>query len=87
MVNLTGKGHSSVIGLYAPTDDATPGEKDEFYNQLETTLTSLENRRKIILLEDLNARVGRDGDSNIVISLVEETLNHGQNLLETCEVH
>ena len=43
---------------YLPTNDTTDEIKDEFYNQLQDTLTSCNKHDLIVLMGDLNAKVG-----------------------------
>ncbi|XP_044745151.1 uncharacterized protein LOC123307015 [Coccinella septempunctata] len=87
--NLTIKGHrTTIVGVYGPNDDSNQKEKDDFYTTLDNTLTALGNQREIVVLGDLNARVGRKNGSKIVGIHGEETLNDsGRRLLESCEEH
>ena len=89
VANLTLKGHRvSIIGAYGPNEDAPQVEKDEFYNLLDHTITHLGNQREIVLLGDLNARVGISDDSEIVGRYGEINLNdNGIKLVEICEQH
>ena len=48
----------TVIQKYAPTNDAVDGEKDEFYNQLQDTISSCNRHDMIVLMGDLNAKIG-----------------------------
>ena len=48
----------TVIQTYAPTNDALNEEKDEFYNQLQDTISSCNKHDMIVLMGDLNAKTG-----------------------------
>ena len=48
----------TVIQTYAPTNDATDEEKDEFYNQLQYSVSSCNSHDMIVVMGDLNAKVG-----------------------------
>ena len=47
-----------VIQAYAPTNEAIDDEKDEFYNQLQDSVSSCSRHGMIIVMGDLNAKVG-----------------------------
>ena len=47
-----------VIQAYAPTNEAIDEEKDEFYNQLQDSTSSCSRHDMIIVMGDLNAKVG-----------------------------
>ena len=48
----------TLVNVYAPTLDANEDMKDHFYEQLHSTIQAVPREDKIILLGDLNARVG-----------------------------
>ena len=48
----------TVIQTYEPTNDATDEEKDEFYNQLQDSVSSCNRHDMIVVMGDLNAKVG-----------------------------
>ena len=52
----------TIINVYAPTMDHQEDEKEAFYSQLRTLITSVPEADKLILLGDFNARVGCDHD-------------------------
>ena len=47
-----------VIQAYAPTNEAIDEEKDEFYNQLQDSISSCSRHDMIVVMRDLNAKVG-----------------------------
>ncbi|XP_046991948.1 uncharacterized protein LOC124598308 [Schistocerca americana] len=48
------------VSAYAPTLDSDEDTKNQFYHQLNSTLSKIPIQDKLILLGDFNARVGRD---------------------------
>lgn len=50
----------TVLSAYAPTLDVDEDVKNHFYDQLSATIYSVPSRDKLLLLDDFNARVGRD---------------------------
>ena len=77
----------SVIQVYAPTEDSKNEVKDSFYEQLEGTVRGVPKQVKLVVLGDLNARVGRNvtvwGD---VIGKHGEAVENenGMRLLQFC---
>lgn len=49
-----------IIMCYAPTNDAEEVEKDRFYAQLQATVDKVPKHDMLILMGDLNAKVGSD---------------------------
>ncbi|XP_068738899.1 craniofacial development protein 2-like [Montipora capricornis] len=54
----------TIIQAYAPTNDATPEEKDDFYHQLQTTTDRCNKNDIVIVMGDMNAKVGDDNRIN-----------------------
>ena len=50
----------SVIQVYAPKEDSKNEVEDSFYEQLEGTVKGVPKQDKLAVLENLNARVGRN---------------------------
>ena len=50
----------TVIACYAPTKDAEEEIKDEFYDQLEKEIRTTPRRDVLMVVGDLNARVGEE---------------------------
>ncbi|XP_047111837.1 uncharacterized protein LOC124788611 [Schistocerca piceifrons] len=48
------------VSAYAPTLDSDEDTKNQFYHQLNSTLSKIPIQDKLILLGDFNARMGRD---------------------------
>ena len=84
------EGPVTLISAYAPTLSASPEIKDEFYERLSSTLSSIPSTEQVVLLGDFNARVGSDSDSwptclgQFGVGKMNE---NGQRLLEFCTYH
>ena len=50
----------SVVQAYAPKNDAMDKEKDKFYNQLQDTVSSCNRNDMIVVMGDLDAKVGNN---------------------------
>ncbi len=50
----------TIIACYAPTKEAEEDEKDEFYEQLEEEILTTPRHDVLMVIGDLNARVGED---------------------------
>ena len=59
----TTKGPVTLVSVYAPMLSATPDAKDEFYENLASTIRNIPSTEQLVLLGDFNARVGADNDS------------------------
>ena len=59
----TTEGPFTLVSVYAPTLAATQETKDEFYENLASTVESIPSSEQLALLGDFNARVGADQDS------------------------
>ena len=51
---------ATVLSVYAPTLQAETGVKEAFYRDQHNPLQQTDSKDKFLLLEDFNARVGRD---------------------------
>ena len=49
-----------VVQACAPSNDAVDEEKDEFYNQVQDTVSSCNRNDMIVVVGDLNATVDND---------------------------
>ena len=50
----------TIVACYAPTEEAEEEEKDEFYEQLEEEIRTTPRHDVLMVIGDLNARVGED---------------------------
>jgi len=86
-LNLHDGKQATLISAYAPTLTNPEDVKDQFYENLDTLLSSVSSTDKLILLGDFNARVGRDSTSwegVIGRSGVGNCNSNGLRLLELC---
>src|SRR6218665_1443378 len=80
----------SVIQIHAPTADSTEEEIEEFYENLENTLTELPRKDIKIISGDWNAKIGTDntGWEHIMVKHGYGTRNErGERLLEFAAKH
>lgn len=83
----TKQGIILVISTYAPTQKAESGDKDNFYERLEELIRSVDKKVRIVMLGDMNARVGNDCASwqGCLGKFGVGSMNdNGQRLLELC---
>ena len=86
----TTEGPVNLVSVYAPTLFSTPDAKDEFYENLASTIRNISSTEQLVLLGDFNARVGADIDSwpSCLGPFGVGKLNeNGQRLLEFCAFH
>ena len=53
---------ATIINVYAPTMTNPDGNKEAFYDQLVSVLSGIPRTDKLLLIGDLNARIGTDND-------------------------
>ena len=78
----------SVLVCYAPTEDANAEVKDAFYDQLQTAVESVHAHDMLLILGDLNAKVGSDntGREHVIGKHGIGTFNdNGERLADFCE--
>ena len=80
-------GPVNILSIYAPTLSSSVEAKDEFYEELESTIKAIPPTEELYLLGDFNARIGADHDSwprcigHFGVGKMNE---NGQRLLELC---
>ena len=75
-----------VIQLYAPTQDHPDGEIEDFYEKIRTTIKQVKSDDVIIVMGDMNAKVGNEQHSNIVGKFGLGSKNEtGMRLIQFCE--
>ena len=52
--------------MYAPTSASTDDEIEEFYNLLESTIDQVKSNEVLVVMGDLNAKVGQERNGNSV---------------------
>ena len=76
--------------MYAPMLSTTLDAKDEFYENLASTIRNITSTKQLVLLGDFNARVGADNDSwpSCLSPFGVGKMNeNGQQLLKLCVFH
>lgn len=81
------KEKTRIIVAYAPNENAPQHEKDKFFEDAQELIDEVQNKREIIIMGDLNARVGKDIElaANVIGPEGEETLSeNGEYLIDLC---
>jgi hypothetical protein len=78
------KGHLTILGVYGATEGREE-LSEEFYETLQKILDKVNKNGYIMLIGDMNARVGNNKVTNIVGTNGEATLNrNGRKLIDLC---
>ncbi|XP_071042993.1 craniofacial development protein 2-like [Parasteatoda tepidariorum] len=80
----------SIIQVYAPTNDADEEEKETFYDQLQCVLNRVPKHDMIILMGDLNAKVGKrisDDETSMGNESPGERNENGELFVSLCELN
>jgi hypothetical protein len=80
----------SIIVCYAPIEDAPEDDKDLFYQQFSACIDSVASHDFLVVLGDMNARVGSDRDNwpGVIGPFGGvETSKNGDRLLTCCSGH
>ena len=91
-IDLTLEENITLVQVYAPTNDNASNEKDEFYEQLTCTVEKAKDKnRKVIIMGDLNGRVGCDPESagGVIGRHNGESAENegGRRLIEFCQLN
>lgn len=68
-----------LISVYALTLDADEDAKNLFYQQLSNIIVNIPLKNKLLLLEDFNAKVGKDNDLEENVIRKEDVRNCNSN--------
>ncbi len=83
------KGHPfnvSIIQVYAPTSENTDDEIETFYEDLDQAKRQCRSQEILLIMGDLNAKVGRGREGNIVGPHGLGTRNeNGERWIEWCQ--
>ena len=61
-LSLSKDNFATITNVYAKTMTNPDENKEAFYNQLASVLNSIPRTHKLLLIEDFNARIGREND-------------------------
>ena len=86
-MNLNLHGHKiTVLGVYGVNDDASVSAKDQFFEQLNDEIVKIGDTREVIVMGDLNSRIGHRLSSKVVGPFGEETVNdNGNRIIDLCD--
>ena len=79
-----------IISAYAPTLTSNDDEKDKFYSDLQSLISSVRDTERLLLLGDFNARVGHDHSAwpdCLGLFGIGNINENGQRLLEFCSMN
>jgi exonuclease III len=62
---MSQRGHLTILGVYAPTEGKN-GLNEEFYETLQKILDKVNKNDHIMLIGDINAKVGNNRVANTV---------------------
>ncbi|CAF4230155.1 unnamed protein product [Rotaria magnacalcarata] len=87
--------HITVIAVYSPINPTTKemaNESDKFYSDLQDTINNVSTKDMIIIMGDLNARVGQKQQQHIAKSsvgpfTVDVENENGTRLTDSCEIN
>ena len=54
----------TILECYAPTNEANPEEKIDWYEQLQSVVSQVPQHDMLLIIGDLNSKVGSDNTSN-----------------------
>lgn len=82
-INIYGQ-PTTILGIYAMNDNAPKQEKNSFCEILDDTVERIPEHKELLIIGDLNSRVGKDND-DVVGKFGEDTLNdNGRRLVNFC---
>jgi hypothetical protein len=76
---------TTIIGVYGINEDALTQNKEEFFEHLNEEISKIGTSREIIIMGDMNSRVGKKDQDKIVGRYGEDTINdNGNRLINIC---
>jgi exonuclease III len=91
IANFKGNPNSTIIAVYAPTEDKLETVKDKFYDELYQCVQDVPLHNILLVMGDFNARIGKDKhftNSKSIGQYVfhEESNDNGKRLVDFCEM-
>ena len=77
----------TVIQCYAPTNDSNEETKDRFYGRLQSILDKCREKDVIILMGDLNAKIGTENNGYEEVMGVGEMNENGERFADMPSDH
>ena len=79
----------TIIQCYAPTNDSSDDSKDNFYSQLQTEVEKALRHDLLVVMGDLNAKVGSDTNCERMMGKhgVGVRNDNGERLVELCTMN
>jgi hypothetical protein len=71
----------SIVGVYAPNDDASVQDKEQYMKLLSGTVNKIGNNRGTIIVEDMNASTGKRLKHSVEGRCGENVVNNNDQLL------
>ena len=76
---------TGIIGIYEPNEDNVVTVKNEFFTNLNKEIVKSGSGRQLILMGDMNGRIGRKNGDTVVGNFGEDMVNdNGERLIELC---
>jgi len=76
---------TGIIGIYEPNEDNVVTVKNEFFTNLNKEIVKSGSGRQLILMGDMNGRIGRKNGDTVVGNFGEDMVNDsGERLIELC---
>lgn len=73
----------TILEVYAISNNATVAEKDQFFDTLNREIRQIGNNREIVILNDMNRKIGKTEKKKIIGLFGEETINDNDERLNS----
>jgi len=80
----------TIVQVYAPHNEREEGEKDQFYEDLQETIDKINKNDIVIIMGDLNAKIGKNNngfESVMGVNGLGNMNNNGERLCEFCQMN
>ncbi|XP_078586049.1 uncharacterized protein LOC144867902 [Branchiostoma floridae x Branchiostoma japonicum] len=91
-VTFHGNPQLTITVIYAPTESASPADKDDFYSTLKDHIEMVKKHDKHLVIGDFNARIGHDSHVSHPVATgphcyYSVTNDNGDRLVNLCQEH